>query len=136
MTNLELINSADASYRLFKKNINCLNQRCEQFNDVKKTIHQTNDLIKDDFNSNFGAIPVMMRARIDEILESIKEKLKDAYSVVRETQVKMTTKVNDLNTLVDQINALKKKLIHKNNRSFPNSSQHFSFNQTWVIQIY
>ena len=142
--NLELINSVDASYQLLKKNITCLNQRCEQFNDVKQTIRQTNDLIKDDLYSNFGAITVMMRARIDEMSESIKEKLKDAYSVVRDTHVKMTTKVNDLNTLADQINALKNELmLHeclKENRSFQDLNQHLPFsaeaeNQTWVMQI-
>lgn len=44
-----------------------LNVRCEQFNDVKHSIKQMNDLIRDDLFKDFGTIATMIRMKLDEV---------------------------------------------------------------------
>ena len=80
-----------------------LNKRCEQFNDVKQSIRQMNDLIKEDLYADVGSIAILLKKKLDELSDKIKEKLKDAYSVVRDTQNRLT---NKLNQLADSMNQL------------------------------
>ena len=47
-----------------------------------------------------------MRAKLDEMSDVIKEKLKDAYSVVRDTQTKISGKIYEVEALIDQIMSL------------------------------
>ncbi len=49
------------------KNLGNLNARCEQFNDVKQSIRQMNDLIRDDLFMDFGVISTMIRVKLDEV---------------------------------------------------------------------
>lgn len=44
-----------------------LNVRCEQFNDVKQSIRQMNDLIRHDLLMDFGVIATMIRQKLDEV---------------------------------------------------------------------
>jgi len=83
-----------------------LNLRSEQFNDVKLSIKQMNDLIRNDVFLDFGTINTMIRTKLDEVTNTIKEKLKDAYSVVRDTQIKIVNKVTEIKELADRIQML------------------------------
>lgn len=69
-----------------------------------------NDLIKDDLYNDFGTIAVMMRAKLDEVSDKIKERLKDAYSVIRDTQTKISSKITEIKHLTTQIEILKQEL--------------------------
>jgi chromosome segregation ATPase len=102
--------SLDNQINDINKSLTCLNKRCEQFNDVKQSIRTMNDLIKDDLYSDFGTIAVMMRAKLDEVSDKIKERLKDAYSVIRDTQTKISNKINEIKNLATQIEILKHEL--------------------------
>jgi hypothetical protein len=44
-----------------------LNVRCDQFNDVKVSIKQMNDLIRNDLFMDFGTITTMIRVKLDEV---------------------------------------------------------------------
>ena len=48
-----------------------------------------------------------MRAKLEEMSDCIKEKLKDAYSVVRDTHAKINSKIADVKSLTDQIKSLR-----------------------------
>jgi hypothetical protein len=102
--------SLDTQINDINKHLACLNKRCEQFNDVKQSIRQMNDLIKDDLYNDFGTIAVMMRAKLDEVSDKIKERLKDAYSVIRDTQTKISSKITEIKHLATQIEILKQEL--------------------------
>ena len=106
----KLLNTIDTNLAVLNKNIKCLNLRCEQFNDVKLSIKQTNDLIRDDLYSNFGTITFLMRTKLEEMSDCVKEKLKDAYSVVRDTQSKISDKICEVKALTDQIKTLRNQL--------------------------
>jgi len=49
------------------ENLYNLTVRCEQFNDVKQSIRQMNDLIRDDLFMDFGVISTMIRVKLDEV---------------------------------------------------------------------
>ena len=89
-----------------KLSLKSLNARCDQFNDVKQSIRQMNDLIKDDLFMDFGAIAMLLRTRLDEMCDKIKERLNDAYSVVRDTQAKLVSKLGDLKNELDELERL------------------------------
>jgi len=91
-----------------------LNVRCEQFNDVKQSIRQMNDLIRHDLLMDFGVIATMIRQKLDEVTNNIKEKLKDAYSVVRDTQIKISNKLTEMKLLTDRIRMLEDLRTKKN----------------------
>jgi hypothetical protein len=110
MARTKFLNTIDTNLDLLSKNIKCLNHRCEQFNDVKLSIKQTNDLIRDDLYSNFGTITFLMRTKLEEMSDCVKEKLKDAYSVVRDTQSKINSKICEVKALTDQIRTLRNQL--------------------------
>jgi hypothetical protein len=88
------------------KDLNNLNIRCEQFNDVKQSIRTMNDLIRDDLFMDFGVISTMIRLKLDEVSNRIKLKLKDAYSVVRDKQVEISNKISEIKVLTDRIKML------------------------------
>jgi hypothetical protein len=106
----KFLNTIDTNLDLFSKNIKCLNHRCEQFNDVKLSIKQTNDLIRDDLYSNFGTITFLMRTKLEELSVCVKEKLRYAYSVVGDTQSKINSKICEVKALTDQIKTLRNQL--------------------------
>ena len=45
----------------------------------------------------------MMRCKLDDLTNQIKEKLKDAYSVVRDRQDKITNRLKEIKQTTDQI---------------------------------
>jgi hypothetical protein len=110
MARTKFLNTIDTNLDLLSKNIKCLNHRCEQFNDVKLSIKQTNDLIRDDLYSNFGTITFLMRIKLKEMSDCVKEKLKDAYSVVRDTKSKVKALTDQIRTLRNQLESLGIKL--------------------------
>lgn len=104
-----------------------LNVRCEQFNDVKASIKQMNDLIRNDLFMDFGTITTMIRVKLDEVTNNIKEKLKDAYSVVRDTQTRITNKITEIKALADRIQMLE--ALQKANSSPSNSAHNLSLGE-------
>lgn len=54
-----------------------LNVRCEQFNDVKASIKQMNDLIRNDLFMDFGTITTMIRVKLDEVRVDTSNEIKD-----------------------------------------------------------
>lgn len=54
-----------------------LNVRCEQFNDVKASIKQMNDLIRNDLFMDFGTITTMIRVKLDEVRFDTSIEIKD-----------------------------------------------------------
>jgi archaellum component FlaC len=119
----KFLNAIDTNLDLLSKNIKCLNHRCEQFNDVKSSIRQTNDLIKGDLDSSFGTVENLMRIKLKEMTDCVKEKLKNAYSVVKDTQSKIKSKIEEVKALTDQIKALRSKLESLGNKSLGIKSQ-------------
>jgi hypothetical protein len=63
----KLLNAIDTNLTVLNKSINCLNLRCEQFDDVKSCIKQTKDLIIIDLYSNFCTIMFLMRTKLEEM---------------------------------------------------------------------
>jgi hypothetical protein len=106
-----LLNDIDANVDKFESDLKCLQLRSEQFNDVKQTIRQTNDLIRDELSTNFATITSLMRVKLDSMSESVKERLKDAYSVIRDNQLKVNAKISELKSLTDQIKGLRADLV-------------------------
>ena len=75
------------------RQIESLNKRHIEFNGVKQSIKLMNDLIRDDMLLDFAATAEMMKQKLDELTLTVKERLKDAYSVVRDTQDKVKWKI-------------------------------------------
>ncbi len=77
----------DLNYVL--KEIESLNRRHAEFNGVKQSIRQMNDLVRDDMMLDFSATADVMKTKLDELTLKVKERLKDAYSTVRDIQDKV-----------------------------------------------
>lgn len=77
-----------------------LRKRGEQLNDVKQGIRTLNDQIREEVLIDFSEINTLLRIKLEEISDKIKEKLKDAYTVVRDSQTRILGKLaecdNDL----------------------------------------
>ena len=93
---------SDEVQRLLK-DLKCLGERCSQFGDVKQSIKSMNDLIKDDLFADFESIAMLLKSRLDELSGKIKEKLKDAYSVVRDIQNQMTKRVDEIKLIAEAL---------------------------------
>ncbi|CAF0718225.1 unnamed protein product [Brachionus calyciflorus] len=91
----------------YQTDILSLVRRSSQFNDVKLSIRQMNDIIRDDLHLDFGQIANLMQNKLDEISDRIKEKLKDAYSVVRDLQNKINEKINAVESNIKQLEKLR-----------------------------
>lgn len=91
----------------FFSEISSLNQRCKQFNDVKSSIKQMNDIIRDDLHVDFGSAAQILNSKLEELSDKIKEKLKDAYSVVRDIQVKITEKINEVDSNLKELERMR-----------------------------
>lgn len=73
-----------------------LRRRGEQLNDVKQSIKQLNDQIKDELLIDFSELNALLRLKLEEITDKIKEKLKDAYTVVRDSQARILGKLGEI----------------------------------------
>ena len=76
-----------------------LSERCEQLGDVKQSIRQMNDLIKEDIFTDLGIVIMLMRDKLEQLSDHIKERLKDAYSVVRDAQARIHARLVDTQQL-------------------------------------
>lgn len=91
----------------FNNEIECLNQRCKQFNDVKFSIKKMNDLIRDELHLEFCGIATLMHKKLDKLSDKVKEKLKDAYSVVRDIQSKITDKISEVDANIKELDNMR-----------------------------
>ena len=87
--------------------VDCLIKRSDQFNDVKQSIKQMNDIIKKDLEMDFGALAMRLKFKMDEISCVIKEFLKDSYTDVRDTHAKINDKINKTKQLREEIAQMK-----------------------------
>lgn len=71
------------------RELDMLKRRQLEFNGVKTSIKHMNETIKEDLMLDFSAVADQMKSKLDEITSKIKEKLKDAYSVIRDMHDKV-----------------------------------------------
>lgn len=76
--------------------VELLKSRCDQLNDVKQSIRSLNDQIRDELYIDFSELANLMKFKLEEMADRIKEKLKDAYTVVRDSQNKIATRLGDI----------------------------------------
>jgi hypothetical protein len=63
-----------------------LNRRYVEFNSVKQSIKQMNDVVRDDIILDFLVTENALKSKLAELTVHVKERLKDAYSTVRDIQ--------------------------------------------------
>lgn len=85
-----------------------LRRRGEQLNDVKQSIRTLNDQIREELTIDFCEIKALLGIKLEEISDKIKEKLKDAYTVVRDSQTRILGKLAECETDLQQ----QQQLIH------------------------
>jgi hypothetical protein len=76
--------------------INQMNKRCEELNDVKLTIRQLNDTVKNDIFTNMDPFVALLKLKLTEFSNDIKEKLKLHHKIISEKQTNLSSKLTNL----------------------------------------
>lgn len=71
-------------------------KRCDELDEVKQYIRQMNDVIKEDMFINMGSIGILMKQKVDEMSNLIKDMLKTQYGQIK-------AKENELREKIDRI---------------------------------
>lgn len=79
-----------------RSQVKLLRKRSDQLNDVKQSIKQMNDQIRDELYIDFTELTTMLSGKLDEITNKIKERLKDAYTVVRDAQTRIIGRLDEV----------------------------------------
>jgi hypothetical protein len=84
------------------KSLANLRKRCNEFNDIKQNVKEMNNILKDDLFLNIGSFAVMLREKIEQFSNEIKQILKLSHKSINENQLNFVSKLNDIENEIQQ----------------------------------
>jgi hypothetical protein len=84
------------------KRVNIMLKRTDELLDVKQYIRQMNDIIKDDIFYDIGSFAIILKQKVDQFSEDIKEKLKQSYTLVKDRHTELSKSIQHVKGLIEK----------------------------------